>query len=187
MANNCFYDMHVKGKPADVDKFKEMLTDYDLPKHFFRVFEAYEYDRSDNPDGTVTAMISGDCAWSVAACMTKDNPLTYCSTFDDGTSLAEQSAELDLDIEVYAEETGMCFAEHYLYKKGEEKANEETRLDLYQFEPSDWDAWENRTPEAMAEFAEFKDDWDLPNITPDDVDPDCGDVRIGGFEVLWHV
>lgn len=182
MPNYCFYEMHVKGVPEQVDAFISLMTDYDAPEHFYRVFTADEYDRIDNGDGTVTAHVTGDCAWSVCSCMTKDDPITYCASHEDGTSLAEQSAKRGLDIEVFSEEHGMCFAEHYLYEHGVEAANEETSLDVYQFEPSDWAGWDDRTPEALAEFARFKEEYGLSeDIGPDDVDPDCGDIRIGGY------
>ena len=191
MPNYCSYDMHVKGAPGDVDAFIALMTDYDAPKHFYRVFDATEYDRADNGDGTVTAMICGDCAWSVASCMTTDSPMTYCSSHEDGTSLMEQSADKHLDIEVYSEEPGMCFAEHYLYRDGEEIVNEEIPFELYQFEPSRWELLDDEKlrGELEAEFAEFKDEYGLPDeVTLDDVDPDCGDIRIGGYgELEWSV
>lgn len=131
MPNYCDYDIRIKGSPRAVQRMVWCLrqgysyADGKKPahKHFFRVFECHELDTEKNSDGTITKHLWGNCAWSVQSCMT-DSPTSYYADVlkahqNDfmGTCLAEQSRQCD--IEVFSEEMGMCFSEHYLYMKGE--------------------------------------------------------------------
>ena len=130
MPNYCNYEMKIKGSKDAIKRVLECLkADYDYEegkpthKHFFRVFEVYENkEMKDNGDGTFTQLVWGDCAWSVHCCMCsggtyyndckKSNPDTFM-----GTDLVEQSQ--DCEIEVFSEEEGMEFSEHYIFKNGE--------------------------------------------------------------------
>lgn len=93
-------------------------------KHFFRVFDVYENEEmEDNGDGTFTQFVYGYCAWSVRSCMCGGDHTYYNSVKESypdtfmGTDLVEQSQ--DCEIEVFSEEEGMAFSEHYIFKNGE--------------------------------------------------------------------
>lgn len=96
------------------------------PRHMFRVFEAY-VDR--DLDEANASYITGYCAWSVYSCMFKGD-YTYYDRFIKenynnkyigfkGTTLPDESKNLNLKIEVYSEESGCAFMEHFLIDNGE--------------------------------------------------------------------
>lgn len=101
------------------------LARFTGPRHMFRVFEAY-VDRSvDEPNASY---ISGYCAWSVYSCMFKGDYTYYNDFLKDygnryigfmGTTLPDESRRLNLKVEVYSEESGCAFMEHFLIDNGE--------------------------------------------------------------------
>ena len=69
MPNYCYYEMHVRGNRENIEEFRNVMTNYELPRHFWRVFSA-DADYSDpDENGLIVATITGDCAWSVHSCM----------------------------------------------------------------------------------------------------------------------
>jgi hypothetical protein len=133
MANNCFYQMQVQGAQENVDEFIKIIKAnyyYDdngkcnVDRHFWRVFEACVDDEYVK-NCIKTAMISGDCAWSVYSCMC-DGKWTYQDQFkdDSGTTLKIESERLHLAIEVYSEECGCAFMEHFVFVNGEQLIDE---------------------------------------------------------------
>ncbi|QIK57027.1 hypothetical protein G7059_03755 [Erysipelothrix sp. HDW6A] len=134
MPNLCFFNMQVKGKPKDLKTVNEILNaDYNYEnnkliscsaeKHIFRTWDI-ESSFDENLE------VSGHCAWSVYSCM-MEGPYTYYNqlkTFENfkGTTLVEISQTYNVDIEVYSEEPGMCFQEHYLIRNGVVEVDEET-------------------------------------------------------------
>lgn len=133
MPNLCFFNMQVKGKPKDLKTVNEILNaDYNYEnnklvscsaeKHIFRT-----WDIESCCDEILE--VSGHCAWSVYSCM-MDGSYTYYNqlkTFENfkGTTLVEISQMYNVDIEVYSEEPGMCFQEHYLIRNGVVEVDEE--------------------------------------------------------------
>ena len=136
MPNYCSYSMKVKGTPKNVEEFFNIMqanysyqedgtcidpnTGEIVERHFWRVFEAYIVD--DETSGNIrSTIINGDCAWSVHSCM-RSGRGTYQSDYPDrnGTTLQDESARLNLSIEVFSEECGCCFMEHYVYVNGRE-------------------------------------------------------------------
>lgn len=130
MPNICGYQMKVKGKPENVDEFVRIIqADYDFDKngrcicdvgkHFWRVFDADVYDVKVE-DGVKSVYISGSCAWSVAVCML-GGTWSYQEQCPDGlgTTLDAESERLGLAIEVFSEESGCCFMEHYVIINGD--------------------------------------------------------------------
>lgn len=132
MANNCFYDMKIVGTSKEnVDEFISMLTYDNQERYFARIFSADVYEETEI-DGKYTAKVSGDCAWSVYSCMC-DGVFTY---YDKGrdehlTCLAVETERLDLSVEIFSEEPGVGFAEHYLYKNGDCIIEDEVELAEY--------------------------------------------------------
>ena len=130
MPNYCDYEMKIKGKKRALNRVMECLkADYNYNegkpshKHFFRVFDVFCDDGfQENEDGTYTLFVYGYCAWSVFSCMCKgehtyynDCKKAYPNLFM-GTNLKEQSK--NCIIEVFSEEEGMEFSEHYLFENG---------------------------------------------------------------------
>jgi len=149
MANNCMYEMRVVGKNKEnVEKFIEYMKsgynynamDFDAEYHIGgRVFEADTLG-VEKEDGGYGATIIGDCAWSVWTCMMA-GPHTYYNDLHKeygdkcrSLSLEVASAMLNLDIEVFSEEPGMAFSEHYLIKHGDVLISEETEYIEHWFE-----------------------------------------------------
>lgn len=132
MANYCYYEMKVVGKENNVKelvKYLEANYEYkgnelvmcEADKHFFRVFYAEVIDEYGADKGYIN-LISGDCAWSTFSCMLKGEH-SYYDIFKNrkgfkGTNLVDASRDLSLDIEVFSEEPGCGFMEHYLIKQG---------------------------------------------------------------------
>ena len=134
MANDCNYEMKIKGSKNAIKRVIACLEqDYNYNegkpsgKHFFRVFDAQPDEEEfwdDNGDGTFTAFIWGYVAWSIHSAMVGTGPYSYYNECKKkhpdifmGTTLLEQSQ--DCEIEVFSEEWGMCFSEHYYYAFGE--------------------------------------------------------------------
>ena len=132
MPNYCSYVMKVKGKKLNVEEFiKVMQADYNYLTMKFsferhmggRVFDATVTEIVKEEDDYIV-MLNGDCAWSVDCCM-RNSTYSYYRNFlwDYGkecksTTLELESKRLKLKIEVFSEEPGMCFAEHYCYDNG---------------------------------------------------------------------
>lgn len=130
MPNYCNYSMCVKGTKENVVEFIKVINadysystmDFSYDRHLFRVFEAYCDGVEEMLDGRYMALIDGYCAWSVKSCMFEDGyysdvKANYPNHFR-GTTLLIESERLNLDIEVFSDECGMCFQEHYIVKQG---------------------------------------------------------------------
>lgn len=130
MPNYCNYSMCVVGEKKNIEEFiKVIQADYNYgtmefsyDRHMFRVFEAVCDEIEERADDTYQTTINGYCAWSVASCMLEGgyyNALKgdYPDDFR-GTTLDRESEKLNLSIEVYSEESGCCFQEHYIITNG---------------------------------------------------------------------
>lgn len=132
--------MKIKGSKEAIQRVLDCLNaDYNYEKgkpshqHFFRVFDATKCgDAKRNADGTYTQRVYGYCAWSVASCML-ESAFSYYSTIKEdypdifmGTTLEEQSK--DCEIEVFSEEPGMGFSEHYIFQNGECVCDEQEQI-----------------------------------------------------------
>lgn len=143
MANYCYFQVKAVGSKDSLLKLKEYMdASYEYKededgnwhenctsdKHLFRI---YETNTDSNcleqiQDDTYAIYISGECAWSVDNCMFDGEYTDYnrwknkvsISEFK-GTTMPQLSEELNLKIEIYSEETGVGFMEHYLIDNGE--------------------------------------------------------------------
>lgn len=152
MANTCEYNMMVKGKKKDVDTLVKWLNagyDYfiddngvptlvcDSDHHFYRVLSAQSGEIDGEDEDVIRQTVHGDCAWSVATSMLKGRESIYHmpnDKFEDirkDVNLVDASWLLDLEIEVYSKEPGMCFAEHYLINGGKMIIKESTEFILF--------------------------------------------------------
>lgn len=103
-------------------EYDSILAESDTSKHFFRVFECYQHEEKMLDFGE--SMVDGYCAWSVSSCMLP-GPVSYYVQYKQGkyinfcgTNLLECSKQFNLDIEVFSEEPGCGFMEHYIISKG---------------------------------------------------------------------
>lgn len=146
MPNLCMYSMCVKGKKENIEEFIKVIEanynygtmEFSYDRHFFRVFEAYYEEIEQVKDDIYQVIIGGDCAWSVSSCMFDNHSLGYYATFKKdygdkcrGTTLPIESKNLNLSIEVYSEECGMCFQEHYVIINGDVVVDE--CVDWYEY------------------------------------------------------
>lgn len=166
MANECYFEMRVKGKTTDVDNFiKTMVTDK-ASKRFRGIYTADVYD--EQSDGRhKTADICGDCAWSVNSCMIDPGARKNTGI----TTLKNQSRLLRLEIEVYGSEPGMGFQEHYLYQNGMEMQYK--AVDYHELYFAD-----------EKEFNSSMEAGEIEGYTWDDVD-EGGYIKTGGFSI-WE-
>lgn len=138
MPNYCYYSMCVKGKKENIEEFEKIINaNYDYgtmtfshDRHLFRVFEAATDGIEKVGENVYQATFSGDCAWSVHSCMFggiasyyEDLKERFPNEFR-GTTLPIESERLGLDIEVFSEESGMCFQEHYVIRSGNVEVEE---------------------------------------------------------------
>lgn len=112
----------------------------DAEYQFSRIFSADMWLRdTEVSTGTTIMYISGDCAWSVAVCMCEFGYQRLQSD-DRRCTLQRLSEELQLDIEVWGEEPGMGFQEHYVYRCGSVGTDEcFGDFESYFYDPNDKD------------------------------------------------
>ena len=126
MANICSFSMCVKGKHEDIEKFYNAMSQKGKV-YMGRGAEAeINYDDDDN-----IAFIDGWCKWSVQSALI-DNAISmrtepstwYWGENVDATKLEfvtlhEACVKWNLDMEVYSEECGCCFQEHFVIVNGD--------------------------------------------------------------------
>lgn len=175
MANLCSYEMKVVGKKENIKEFIKVMQsnyDYNLMKFDFdrhiggRVFEVNCNEIQTRNDGLYETYIVGSCAWSVSSCMLDGGSYYNLIKKIHGekcrsTTLEIESKSLDLDIEVFSTEAGMCFAEHYLIRKGFLEIAE--RAPYYEYLLSDFQTKESAEEELGIEISDEEwergDDW----------------------------
>ena len=126
MANLCSFCMCVKGTHDNIEKFyNAMFQNGNI--YMGRGAEAdirYEHEED-------KAFITGSCKWSIQSAMIdnaismRENPKRWY--WGDGAdssnlefiTLFEACKKWNLDMEVYSEESGCCFQEHYMFVDGE--------------------------------------------------------------------
>lgn len=133
MPNLCSFEMRAIGSRDSINKFQEIVfADYtyiddaldncNADHHLFRTW-AESYDIEELDENKYIININGDCAWSVEVCMFDCAPLGYYNQLKNnkgfkGITLPLISEKYEIDIEVYSQEFGMCFEEHFLVKGG---------------------------------------------------------------------
>lgn len=125
--------MAITGKENKVEELIQIMQNRydgtpDEPLHLWRVFSADETMRMryDDTKDVVTVTIDGECAWSVASCMFEGG---YQARFNsngqrNGTTLEKETKRLGLAVEIYSEELGCTFMEHYIIASGNFIADE---------------------------------------------------------------
>lgn len=156
MPNECTGIMNVRGYAPNVDEFIRILqADYSYYKdsanrdytwcadpknfshipHFFRVFEAYPFDMHMHNGVYKSVCIDFNVAWSVYCCMFP-GPHTYYDSYQKdhpnehfASNILIESKRLQLEIELWSYESGMCFQEHYKICSGVWVKDEDYRFD----------------------------------------------------------
>lgn len=139
MANHCHFMIKVKSKTKKNMKIFEEVAknpynyengvNIENTSHLCRIFDFEHNDPNEEiikeDDGRYSCLFDGVCAWSVYSCMFT-GPSTYFDDFLErygdncmATNIPELSEDLELDIEIFSEEVGCEFMEHFVVKQGE--------------------------------------------------------------------
>lgn len=130
MANICDFDMRVRGRHENIEKF------YNAMAQNGNVCMGRGAEAEINYEDDDIANISGWCKWSVTSAMidnaismrTEPNMWYFGPDVDvsqlEFITLIEACQKWNLDMEVYSEECGCCFQEHILVLNGELVADE---------------------------------------------------------------
>lgn len=171
MANYCEFAMVIYGTKDSIHEWKELMDDYSKKNHFYRIFENDLINFEKIDENLYRARFEGYCAWSIYTCCIDG----YCSE----DLLAKNSKQLNVKVEIWSKEPGMCFAEHIIYNNGEQICN-----DCFNY--SCW-IWERNEFPTYEEFkAEYK------NAPPEEEFDDFGYCEIfecdnfGEFEIDWE-
>ena len=135
MANTCIFSMVVKGKKENIETFLDMMQQ--KGKVWMGRGAIVDFtDLGEVESGKHRYQIDGETKWSIQSSLISNavsmrtEPEKWC--FNDGTdktelsfvTLFEACERLDLDMEVYSEECGIGFQEHFLFVDGELLADE---------------------------------------------------------------
>lgn len=101
-----------------------------------RVFNCFYDDymfETVSDDDKMTVYLSGDCAWSVSACMFANGYYgDLMKEYGDkckSITILQACQDLDLKVEIFSSEPGMCFSEHYcIDNEGNCFVDEQTEL-----------------------------------------------------------
>lgn len=169
MPNYCSYSMCVKGKKENVEEFIKVIEadynyhtmEFSYDRHLFRVFEAYYNEVEEMADGTWQVIIDGNCAWSVGSCMFDSHSSSYYNTIKSdypdefrGTTVPIESERLNLSIEIYSEECGMGFQEHYVVVNGDVICEE--CVDYYEYWLDEYETKEEAEEDLGIEITDEK-------------------------------
>ena len=174
MANICSFSMCVKGNKDDIQKFYNAMTQ-NGNVYMGRGADAnIQYE-----DEEGRAFIDGWCKWSVQSALIdnaesmRSNPtMWYWGDGVDPSSLEfitllEACRKWNIDVEVYSEEGGCCFQEHYVVVNGDLICDECVEWNEYCLD--DFDTKEDAEKELGIEITD--DEWH-----------DGGYIGRGGFD-----
>lgn len=165
MANICSFLMCVKGDHENIESFYNAL----IQKGTIWMGRGAEADISYEDDNK--AFINGWCKWSVYSALI-DNAISMRTEpnlwyHEDGSeslefiTLEEACAKWHLEMEVYSEEYGVGFQEHYLIENDEVLINdcvEANEYDLYEYETKEEAENELDTKITDTEWETYKGD-----------------------------
>lgn len=176
MANICDFQMYVRGNHADIQKFYDAMCQKGTI-YMGRGAEADIEFQNENK-----AIITGWCKWSVRSAMVTNaesmsaqpgqwywgeginaNDLEFITLF-------EACKKWHLDMEVYSEESGCCFQEHFVVIDGELVCEECVEWNEYWIE--DYETKEEA--EADLKITITDEEWEIGSA--------AGYFTRGGFE-----
>ena len=108
MANLCNYDLYATGKKEALEKFSRMMEWKEKPAVDGSMYCADMFSEKsvDNGDGTYTQHFSSATRWSV------QHGMIDRADDDERISLPTAARMLGLEVEIWSDESGCCFAEH---------------------------------------------------------------------------
>lgn len=125
MANICDFQMCVRGNCSDIEKFYDAMCQKGTIYMGRGASAEIEFESEDR------AMITGWCKWSVVSAMVinaesmrSEPDIWYwgegkTSEGLEFITLFEACKKWNIDMEVYSEESGCCFQEHYVFVDGD--------------------------------------------------------------------
>ena len=174
MANDCSFEIKAvsKKKEALEQLIQYLQNEYDQGPHPWRVFDAEGEDEITKEKELYTVKIRGYCAWSVYSCMFEGTS-TYQSEYGaedkNGKTISEMCRKLKVAVEIFSDEPGIGFQEHYIINKDGEICDDETGDATTYW----WDKDEYPTIE------DFNKEFDT-DLSEDDFNED-GDYTEGGY------
>lgn len=120
MANDCSYDMQVVAKTKEaLERLLSIMKYEDKEFYIYRVRDVYvnmEPNTLESKGGKLWTMkLAGDVAWSASAWVNGvPDPNDKSDTGAGYTNLVELCKTLDIGVEIWTSEPGMCFQEHIL-------------------------------------------------------------------------
>lgn len=156
MANMCNFNMCIKGEHENIEKF------YNAMSQKGTVWMGRGAEADIRYEGDDTAFINGWCKWSVRASLvlnaismrTHPEKWYQLDTSYEYITLWEACEKWNLIMEVYSEESGCCFQEHYMYDNG--AILDETE-DWYEYYLCDFDTKEEAEKELGIKITD--DEW----------------------------
>lgn len=108
MANLCCYDLYATGTEENLEKFARMMEWKEKPAVDGSMYcaDMYSEKPTDNGDGTFTQHFSSATCWSV------QHGMIDRADDDERISLPAAARMLGLEVEIWSDESGCCFAEH---------------------------------------------------------------------------
>ena len=111
MANLCCYEIYAKGTTDGLKKLHRMLIQKERPYVVNAMYcaDLYAGDIRKNDNGSYSQMFSSATRWSVAGAMLDEarDSEEYCT-------LHTAAKLTGVELELYSEEPGCCFAEHVM-------------------------------------------------------------------------
>ena len=189
MPNWCHFDMIVAGRRENVDLFCQVLRNNYDKTHMFRIHDT-EVDSVEDYGLYRRVRLNGDCAWSVYCCMLpgestyfndmimevsnpphpRHDPYLYYE--GPATNLLILSKQLELDIAIRSEESGMAFCELYHIKNGERLTDKVGEFNELYF--GDGESWE--------ELQELYGQWGASRFTKEEYD----EAKARGEQTIIH-
>ena len=175
MANICSFSMCVKGKKENIEAFYNAMIQNGKIYMGRGADAEIQYEDEENK-----AFIDGNCKWSVQSALVsnaidmRNNPSAWY--WGDGVdpkelefiTLFEACKKWNLDMEVYSEECGCCFQEHYVVVNGDTICDE--CVDYYEYWLDEYETKEEAEEELGIE------------ITDEEWNNNDGYINRGGFE-----
>lgn len=162
MANICDFSMCVKGAHDDIEKFYNAMSQNGNIYMGRGADAEIQYEDEDN-----VAFIDGWCKWSIQSAMI-DNAISMRTEpdmwyFGDNVdksklefiTLIEACKKWNIIMEVYSEETGCCFQEHFIIRNGDVEVDE--CVDYYEYYLGDYNTKEEAEEEL--EITITDDEW----------------------------
>lgn len=180
MANNCYFDLHVtcknpEGVSAILDAFD---LDVDSPSanpigaiSYTCIYDKGHHKTKEFGYGDYFAYIDGDCKWSVQSAILDKN------------RLQEIISKYKLNLEIYSEEPGCGFMEHYLWEEGELVLSESADFALIHIDNiQDDEEWADEFFNSLIvkKTCITKDNYE--SFADDD-----GYIKVGGYDYMWTV